>query len=634
MSDYTLPSERLTELTPGTYTGVRGGIPTNYSTVVPTALTDITANVAAAASYSTIQLAAGRVVGGFGGKSLVKVKGNSPDLRDVNSPDVTILEADGSLGFYAGSNSDYGINYPASGNLDTTKTHAAGDDTVTIADTSDFSAGLAIILGIQNQQDNTAISAGADVVYQVRPLDDYVRKFSAVVISKTSSTVTFFPPLPCECTGLDIKVNLMRSKMSGFGLEDVIIDCSNAAVQWAVWFEQCVDCWVDNVRVINATNYAFFQSNSIFCEFRRCFADQRRPGGSNGAGFLINTTGSFLIEDSVSYKFNPGIEVNAGSSRGAVGYNLFEDPRPTAGINSNHNPHNSFVAYEGNITSTNQADGYYGSASRDTFWRNYLTGCIYDRTTYTSIVSLNRFTRKYSMVGNLLGVPTWPYGDNPFSFGNPNLGNSSYDGTAEPSTGDFWRDWKGTGTLTTRTDATHGVITLDGNYDLVTNQFASFVSNSDGTNLGILTDVVRSGSTISFTFGGTLPTAGSAVRVYTGETGFQESDLDVESTTILKGNYLFWGTGGTYGPGVPSSQSLSGQTLAASIYRTSKPAFLGSAPWPVFGPDATFDATSVGAGYDRLPAARRFLGLDDAPAPPTTPQPRRRSASLFGFNQL
>ena len=123
-------------------------------------------------------------------------------------------------------------------------------------------------------------------------------------------------------------------------------------------------------------------------------------------------------------------------------YNLLEDSSVSgvlgAAIDSNHGPHNSFNLYEGNIAPNLQADGYFGSVSEDVVFRNWFHGTAPGGITGFTL-SLNRFTRRYTLAGNLFGRTGITNAT--YSFGNPNMGNSSSSGTVQPSMGIFWADW-------------------------------------------------------------------------------------------------------------------------------------------------------------------------------------------------
>jgi hypothetical protein len=170
-------------------------------------------------------------------------------------------------------------------------------------------------------------------------------------------------------------------------------------------------------------------------------------------------------------------------------------------------------------------------------------------------VNLNRFTRCYNVVGNVLGRKghTWFYEVEPVGFsydkhfiyalGYPNMGNGWSNGkTVQLSKGSHWADWE------------------------------TMLSSEPGKGPG--------------------------------PNGFQELDLDVKATTLLRGNYNYKDNG------VPESESLAGAALPKSLYLTDKPAWFGDLPWPPFGPDTHFERNNI-------PAQVRFEAIGNTISAPS-----------------
>jgi hypothetical protein len=95
--------------------------------------------------------------------------------------------------------------------------------------------------------------------------------------------------------------------------------------------------------------------------------------------------------------------------------------------------------------------------------------------------------------------------------------------------------------------------------------------------------------------------------------GYQEQDLDVEATLVQKFNWH----GGI--DAVPTNESIGSVTLPASLYRTTKPAFMSGFAWPPFEP------TNPNLSMDALPAGYRYnhgtlpeSTVDDIDIPTTT----------------
>jgi hypothetical protein len=134
---------------------------------------------------------------------------------------------------------------------------------------------------------------------------------------------------------------------------------------------------------------------------------------------------------------DPPIEF--GDSTGAnscnvVAYNYVVNTDPGFwDISINHSPHNMLNLAEGNVIDNFKDDGYFGSSSHNTLFRNRIGS-----------VNLKHFCNYYNVVGNVLGVngvsnayetetvDFWNAGIRPiFALGYPNIGNDSYAGIQE-----------------------------------------------------------------------------------------------------------------------------------------------------------------------------------------------------------
>src|SRR5207247_2677966 len=98
---------------------------------------------------------------------------------------------------------------------------------------------------------------------------------------------------------------------------------------------------------------------------------------------MADTTGC-LVEDNIMYQSFSEIEINSGSIGNVFAYNFMKDGNFA---DSNHNSHNSYNLYEGNIIDNFESDGYYGSESEATLFRNYILG----------YVALKRFSRNFNI---------------------------------------------------------------------------------------------------------------------------------------------------------------------------------------------------------------------------------------------
>jgi hypothetical protein len=312
----------------------------------------------------------------------------------------------------------------------------------------------------------------------------------------------------------------------------------------------------------------------------------------------MNTVSGCLIENNIMYKAFPLIEINHGSAGNVVAYNYLEDSGPGCALDSNHGPHNNYNLYEGNVSPNLQADGYFGSVSHDTVFRNWFHGRRSATAKVSWCMSLNRFTRNYSIIGNVLSGP--------ISFGNPNMGNGTFEGTAQPSAGDDWADWDRTngtsmeGVLTERTSDSTGILTLSSGRLRIGQAPMLRGNDTAGTWCMVRAVDANAVSIDTSPWAIKLPAVHTKLAIFPGPGGYQEKDLDVRASAIVKGNVY------TDGTDIPAEESLDGAVLPSSLYRVEKPAWFGDLAWPAFGPDTAFEK-------NRIPAQVRFEAAQAEP---------------------
>lgn len=618
MALITIPAARRTDWTPGTKTGVVGGIAqyrpgganqrvTQVNVVTygadPTGVADSGPGIRAAIAAAS----AGQVV--WFPEGLYRIASainQSHTKKNITWRGAGIglskLYLVGNVTISFGSNSDYQWTYPSSNNL-VTAGLSAGSTELTIASTTAFSAGQLIRLSIENETDDAQIMAGAAPTLSVYGYVNLRRPMHRVV-SKTSTTLTIEPPLYfVPRAGLSVRVNAAQQQGEGVGLEDLEIDLEQCTNGFPFTFEQCVNCWTYRVKMTNTANYHHYVISSLHTEIRQCWYDRRRFSGSNGAALLFASSSAGLVTESILARVFPCHEVNFGACGNAFCYNVLEaKPEDLGGMgNTNHAPHNSHNVYEGNITPNYQSDGYFGSASADTFFRNWIHGANYGATRTVFTLSFNRVSRDMNLIGNIVGWSGVKNGA--VSYGNPNMGNGFFTGSAQPTIGDFWNDWKATATITTRTSATTGTMTLASG-SLAVGQLCHLIwgATAHATPNRVQYTVPTGGVsgnviTISGASGTALPDEGTVVQVFMGPSGYQETDQpDAQGTALQRGNYFALAAGGG---SIPVGDALGGDTLPDSLIYDSQPSdWPAGFAWPPFDPLNP----SVSQSFSRLPA--------------------------------
>jgi len=606
-----VPVERKVAWTVGTTVGVPGGIPTTRTQCVTTECQAVT-NAAVGYKDGTLDASAllqAAIDSALASTYVLMPSGtwridttltigqarDSITLRGSGST-ATILDCRASTCIFAGSQSDFAWAWPTSGNSVTAYAPdgGTGGTVLTISDTSQFTVNQLVQYAVENLTDLPALS---DFGYP------NMRRQMTQVVAKTSGSLTVFPPIYGyqRFVGHTAIVHVAQFQGDGIGVESLKIDGANGTVLYGIQFDQTFGSWVSDVFVINSNNYNVFFVDSLFCELRRSRLDQLNHGGSNGAGLLFNTNSGGLVEDNIIIQSFPNIEINHGSSGNVFAYNFLHNTDGSISIDSNHGPHNAFNLFEGNVSTNLMSDGYFGTESESTVFRNLLHGNGIDGgDTLSYCLSLKRFARNFSLVGNVFGTSLHVAGRCD-AYGQPNIGNGSSSGTAQPSAADYWADWTPsgstiTGTLTTRTSATVGVVTV-ATGTLVQDQAPRLWSSDGSTTYTQVQVGVVSGALApvdASAYSGTLPALNTVLLIWAGNAGFQELDLDVELTTLKKAN-------NDRGSGIPQSESIGTSRLRDSMFRAGKPAWFYALTWP------PVNSASPTYSYEIIPAGWRYM---------------------------
>lgn len=666
MAIYVLPTANQGNWDAGTEVGVTGGIEqylaggvndravsgtvldvtqAPYSadnTGVADATSAINSAIAAASSGDVVYFPAGTYrVDAANGIDVAHTK-SGITLRGAGSGS-TVFDFRGSRGFVIGGAGAYTGPQTVSG----TKTKGTAE--LTVPTPSSFIVGQFALVQVENEEDDTRIEAGAAPSFANNGASN-VRSHTVKVTAVSGSTVTIDPPLLYDCTDYDVALsthNLQTWHADEIGLEGLTIDGTNGSLITGLDWSFCQECWAYDVRSIKADNYPFQGHYNYRCQIQKCEAAERPGGGSNGAGILWNKCTSSLIIDNILRDVAPLTEENAGSINNVWAYNLCAE-RVTDSFLVNHGAHNLLNLYEGNVTPNYKSDGYFGSCSHNTFFRNWIHGSNETGSTSTFKAALNRFTRHFAHVGNVFGWDGVSNGE--ISYGNPNIGNGSADGFAGPTglsdqegetdflqpgygqdeyviqasdifAGDFWADWGKTGVVKTKVSATEAVITVSAVGHMEVGQGSDGIGSvvywnsrsSSRPNLYITAinglDITFEEAPINPGGGDDFPVAGTNVEIYSGLECYQERDLDVQVSTINVHNY----TCDAAGTGAVTDSTV--DTLPDSFAYSATPAFWTEDSFAGAFPPVDPDSPTFSLGI--IPAGARYLASSSPPAAPT-----------------
>lgn len=525
------------------------------------------------------------------------------------------------------------VGYIATDIQTVTGTKTKGTSTLTVAANTNFTtANQFAYIGYENEVDTTRITNGAAPVWSSRGFP-WSRTFTARVTGTTGTTISIDPPLVADATNLALRIHTEGYPtyiFSGWAFEDfsVTFDITDHTArfinlttsQYGWFYNLHFSQWSKN----SGAGSCIKLSETYRMQVQKCRFDALsflnangyETVNSDGAIETVANSSNLVIDNIFTGPWGFDMYDSGNSVNNVIAYN-FSEAGTLPGF---HNTHPSLNLIEGNAAPNHHSDGYHGSASHNTIYRNWYW------SSYIGVI-LNRFKRNYAVAANVLGEDGVSYGG--ISFGNPNISNGVANGFAGPtglsdqvgqtdyyqnadgpntyviqagdvSSGDFWTDWEVTGTLTTRTSDTVGVFAMSGGSWVVGTVATAGGSlepigwyNSKASNTGLGSVTAVSGLNITITWpSGTLPAQGTSFQFYMSAAGWQERDLDVQPSSTLVENY-YSDAGGT-----GSVQNGTADTLPDSLAYTSKPSWFGNLAWPAFDPNSpTFDETRIPAGY-------------------------------------
>ena len=343
-----------------------------------------------------------------------------------------------------------------------------GSNTITVSDTSAFAIDSLFTLA----------PATPTWAHNLGGYPDTDRNMGGMfkVRSKTSTTVTFDPPCPFDYSGMS-PIALPwpgTAAIQGVGYEGFTVELADSTAGWAIEFGNAWGCWIYNVEIEHAYTRQTYSHEAVRCEYRYSYVHDARGTGSDHEGMDFTHSSWNLVEDNI---FNnggaPPVIFGDGQGQGfgnVIGYNYFVNTvQPMWDISVNHGPHDMLNLIEGNVLHWYKDDGYFGSSSHNTIFRNSIDFQI----------NLKHFSDYYNVVGNVIGTqgvntiyecsdPT--YAPCIYELGYPNIGNESYSGTWGPTTPPDYSSLPNTLDGCQQLDLNvRDTILRHGNFDYVTN---------------------------------------------------------------------------------------------------------------------------------------------------------------------
>ncbi len=354
-----------------------------------------------------------------------------------------------------------GSNGVAFKNIAITAGATKGSTDLTLADNSDLAVGQLIVISADNEPGLVFASH--------RSTHD--AKQMALITAIDGNAITVTPPLLWSYAPNPVVLYSFIGITRFVGLEDMKVDHVQGKSGASFMIDQCYGCWVRGMFSHKPGGYHTYVLDSLRGEIRDSYFLDSQTYGSNNAGLNVRGTTNggvnqgavtgFTFENNIFDKTFPGVELQNASSGNYVGFNYgyaaqAGDYEPgdtyvgwnTGMFNDNHGPHDMMNLWEGNTGEQFTSDGYFGSASHGTLFRNHFTGLNPRFQIAWNAISLNRWSYHYNVVGNVLGVPspataTYQFTDTAscyagkgiYRLGFPNMGNCSlipFDGANPP----------------------------------------------------------------------------------------------------------------------------------------------------------------------------------------------------------
>src|SRR5208283_2625921 len=196
------------------------------------------------------------------------------------------------------------------------------------------------------------------------------------------------------------------------GVEAMTIDTSNANFSegTAVSMYDCYQCWVKNVRSVNAgrNHVMFYQSG--FDVVRDSYFYQSQSHYSQSYVIELSESSGDLVENNIFQQVTAPLMFGQASGS-VIDYNFSIGNIYTGADNwmnpsyPSHNSGNEMNLFEGNNFNGLSADDAWGASDQQTFFRNELIGWQTTLNQNTEPVVLRANVRAFNIIGNIIGQP-------------------------------------------------------------------------------------------------------------------------------------------------------------------------------------------------------------------------------------
>jgi hypothetical protein len=413
--------------------GISGGIPQRTAicaTLNPGATAAQINGAIASCTNGVVYLAAGTYTLSagidFAGKSNVTLRGAGPDRTALVftgsvscfglAADICVRNAD--LNYSGGP--AHTASWTAAGYTRGMASYARGTTTITLGSTSGLHVGSLLILDQLN--DATSLD-GVFVCSTLKVCADEgpggagrsARDQSQIVrvTAISGSAVTIAPGLymPNWRASQSPGAWWATTTVSSDGIENLALDHTRSPAQSGVVFFTAYQCWVANVKSVNADRSHVWLYQTAHSVLRDSYFYGTKSAASQSYGVESFTSSDNLVENNILQHIAAPLILNGSASGSVFGYNFVTDDNytvsPTWMIPGNnvHAAGVDMTLHEGNASSGLIADIVHGTHSYLTAFRNHFTGLEPGKLAQTIPIHLYAFSRFMNIVGNVLGTP-------------------------------------------------------------------------------------------------------------------------------------------------------------------------------------------------------------------------------------
>jgi hypothetical protein len=650
-----IQSSNRTDWIVGSTVGVQGGIPARTGTVrdvtqapynapfnldgltMPaSAKSAIEAAIAASSSNDVVYIPAGHY--------------NITNGLDFDKTGVTVRGAGSNTVLYG----HIVWGHPVSGNYSFYATNggAKGTTNLVLTATQDIfgeSIGPGDVFGISAEFSTT------NEMFPYISVSGYKYQLSQCVAlhSVSGNTVSITAPLVFDFTNGN--THLLSRSLTGsgggfrpkrmMGIENLTVLGSNYSTGWQEIYNLIDatvirDSWVTNVNAFHPGNYALSIDYSVHIQVENCWIGKGVGAGTSHSGVLLARSSGVLVQNNIiSDVPQLGMMFNDGFSGNAIFANFFTNNMANGDIVC-HNTHPVMNLFEANhIPVKFMMDGYFGSASHQTLFRNWFHGSI----------SFKRWITYMQTVGNIFGITNgysyqWLYNETNgftaypiFELGFPNIGNTGYIGTSPPllfnNPGTNFSGFSGENftnfafLITNAPAEATNQITTNMGINLAPSGLASYpapvvggypLKFLDATNpkkywpdTGTPVLTASAGTSSNLMLQSSVWLSNGWVVALAGQTAYQQLQQSNKYTHTLHGNLVYTNNR----PGLVWDAAIVDHDLADSIlHPAGAPSWWGTNRWPAYDPE--------GSPYVAvLPAQNRYYGIDNGTATNAPGQP-------------